>query len=404
MTNYTWLDKSSQFDLAFNGDIDIGGGGGVYALAYDSSNNKLFAGGQYSSQIHAGNYEPFVCSLNDASGGVWNKDASNIWQAFNGDIDISLLNVGSGVYALAYDSTNNKLFAGGNYRSISQGSYEPFVCSLAGGSITWKKESIPNPGSGGQIRALVIDDVIAGGNDGNGNPIMYMTTINAAGAPVCFQKGTRIETPTGKIAVEELKEGDMVLSKGGRTVAIVKMVQFIGDAETCGLYVLPANALKHGVPAQDLYMSNNHAYKDEKGRWRHMKCSSQTKQVDKAQIEYYHIITSNYFSDTLYAENVEVETCFIDKGDGVLMLWECDAKKCVPMRCCKPVQQAPELKAKKSSKGMFGLFEKKEPVAPPSVNTGLNMWKKTNEQKTRMLWAYNKDGTQEAMECTTVEL
>jgi len=263
------------------------------------------------------------------------------------------------------------------------------------------KENIPNPGFAGTISAIAIDGPIAGGYS-DGNPIMYSTIINNPGLPICFQKGTRIETPSGKKAIEELKEGDLVKSKNGRAISIVKMIHFIGDAETCGLFVLPANTLKRGVPSRDLYMSNNHAYKDEKGHWHHMKCSKQTRSIEKDQIEYYHIVTNDYFSDTLYAEDVEVESCFVDKGDGILMLWECSGKKCVPMRCSKPKKKEPEPVIKKK-KSMFSLYQGKE-EAPPINNNNIQMWRKPQVEKPRMLWAYNKDGTQEALECAIIEL
>ena len=141
---------------------------------------------------------------------------------------------------------------------------------------------------------------------------------------ICFQKGTQILTPDGYKAVEKFIAGDLVTSTKA-SVPIKSMVQFIGKKEDGALYCLPKGALGENKPINDLYMSGEHAFKIGK-IWKHMKCSSMAKETDADNIEYYHLIIDDYFAHTIVAEGVEVETCFEDKHDGILMSWACNEK------------------------------------------------------------------------------
>jgi hypothetical protein len=252
----TWAADASSIWQAFGTDIAFsngGGGGAVYTVAYNSGNNKLFAGGYYSSTLYAGNYELFVCSSSN-NGITWNADVSSIWQAFSGDISFNNPDGGGYVSSLTYDSSNNKLYAGGLYSSnLYAGSYEPFVCSLADGSSTWMKENIPNSGSGGSIRAVVIDDVIAVGNDELGNPIMYITTINDIPIfPICFPAGTPIQTDQGIIAIERINPDIHTINK--------KPIIDITKTITLDKYLIgfKKNALEKNYPTDNTLMSQEH--------------------------------------------------------------------------------------------------------------------------------------------------
>ena len=261
MSSYTWIDKTTELVSAFSSDISLNpigddcGGGGAYiqSLAYDSISKKLYSGGFYSSSSHVGSYVPFVCS-STTGGSTWNTDASSIWQAFNGDISFNNPDGGGYVSALTYDSSNNKLYAGGLYSSnFYAGNYEAFVCSLADGSSTWTKEIIPNSGSGGSIRAVVIDDVIAVGNDEFGNPIMYITSINDIPIfPICFPAGTPIQTDQGIIAIERINPDIHTINK--------KPIIDITKTITLDKYLIgfKKNALEKNYPTDNTLMSQEH--------------------------------------------------------------------------------------------------------------------------------------------------
>jgi hypothetical protein len=132
-----WQDASALWHSnAFDGDISLNGSSLVSSLAYDSNYNRIYAGGRYTN--NSGNNAPFVCWSND--GGINWQDASAIWQ--NGfDGDISLNNNNNSVFSLAYNTINNRIYAGGTYSSIeNSGNLAPFVCSSSDG-INWQDAS-----------------------------------------------------------------------------------------------------------------------------------------------------------------------------------------------------------------------------------------------------------------------
>ena len=106
-------------------------------------------------------------------------------------------------------------------------------------------------------------------------------------------------------------------------------------------------------------------YKECIDEWKHMKCSSHTQETDTDNIDYYHLIIDDYFAHTIVAEGVEVETCFEDKHDGVLMSWACNKKCCKPLKC--------EFKKEEEQKKVFKLLGNKK------------------KDTTFTIWAYNKE-------------
>lgn len=94
---------------------------------------------------------------------------------------------------------------------------------------------------------------------GNDNTWQYN-----GGASPCFVNGTRIETPKGMVAVEELKVGDKVRTKGNG----MQNIQWIGSKKLsafdlqCNEKLSPvritAGALGNGLPRTDLLVSRQH--------------------------------------------------------------------------------------------------------------------------------------------------
>jgi hypothetical protein len=68
-----------------------------------------------------------------------------------------------------------------------------------------------------------------------------------------------------------------------------------------------------------------------------MKCSKTAKIAgactgSEGEIEYYHIVLDNYFTHTIIAENVEVESCFkFNDEDDSIASWSCTKECCQPL-------------------------------------------------------------------------
>jgi len=82
--------------------------------------------------------------------------------------------------------------------------------------------------------------------------------------PACFMTGTMIATPSGEVAVETLKAGDVVTLTDGRIAPVSWLGrQTVSTVSADPLRVSPirikANALADGIPSRDLLLSPDHA-------------------------------------------------------------------------------------------------------------------------------------------------
>ena len=80
--------------------------------------------------------------------------------------------------------------------------------------------------------------------------------------PVCFVKGTVVETATGPSKVEDLKLGDLLCGQDGSVVPVVWAASttksWPGSAETHRPIHIRAGAIDNGVPSADLAVSPQH--------------------------------------------------------------------------------------------------------------------------------------------------
>lgn len=90
------------------------------------------------------------------------------------------------------------------------------------------------------------------------------SSISHADFPACFLAGTRIATPTGRVAVEDLRIGDSVLTvEGGpatvRWIGRQSVTTAFGAPEAHWPVLIRAGALGEGRPAADLRLTSDHA-------------------------------------------------------------------------------------------------------------------------------------------------
>ncbi|MDT1063914.1 Hint domain-containing protein [Paracoccus sp. CPCC 101403] len=145
-------------------------------------------------------------------------------------------------------------------------------------------------------------------------------TFDPSQSQVCFTRGVQIATPNGQIAIEDLKVGDLVLSRDNGP----QPIRWIGSSKLSALRLLAnpklrpirirAGALGQGLPVQDLLVSPQHRVlvrsKVAMRMFGAMEVLAAAKQLlqldgidiatDMAEVEYFHmlfdqheIVTSN---------------------------------------------------------------------------------------------------------------
>jgi hypothetical protein len=147
--------------------------------------------------------------------------------------------------------------------------------------------------------------------------VNYLYTPDALS---CFAEGTRIETPAGPVAVEALREGDLVVCRDGSTQHVV----WLGHRHIdCRRHKRPeqvwpvrvrAGAFGPAQPVRDLFLSPDHAVFVNHvlvpvkclidGEW--------IAQLPVEAITYYHVELPQH--DLLLAEGLAVES-YLDVGD-----------------------------------------------------------------------------------------
>jgi len=154
---------------------------------------------------------------------------------------------------------------------------------------------------------------------GNSSGASSATSVTA----VCFLKGTRIRTPSGEVAVEDLKIGDPVSTASGATRAI----KWIGRRSFVTRFLASGNrrnvlpiriargALEDNIPQRDLFVSPEHALCLDGALIpaRHLVNGRSIAYCESLEtIEYYHIELPVH--DVLVAEGAAAES-WLDCGN-----------------------------------------------------------------------------------------
>ena len=124
----------------------------------------------------------------------------------------------------------------------------------------------------------------------------------------CLLSKTLIRTPYGNELIDNLKEGDLVVTGDNRTVPIMKILKCkINDPKDSVLPVIvPKDFFGPNVPDRNTYISHNHAIKAASDFWVY----GEQNNFPKHNVEplYYHIKLPKYFTDDLIANNMVVES------------------------------------------------------------------------------------------------
>lgn len=160
------------------------------------------------------------------------------------------------------------------------------------------------------------DTIVLSGDGSGGTDI----TLALGGVPPCYCRGTRIRTPTGERAVEELTVGELVLTASGEA----RPVRWLGHRRVdCTRYAEPttvwpirvrAGAFADQVPSRDLWLSPGHAIlvtgvliQAEK-----LVNGASIVQVPSQWVEYWHVELDSH--DILIADGLTAES-YLDCGN-----------------------------------------------------------------------------------------
>lgn len=150
---------------------------------------------------------------------------------------------------------------------------------------------------------------------------------DGGGGTRCFLAGTRVQTPTGDVPVEQLKAGDLVVARCGGAKPVVSVVSYPvvrridGDWQFSRLPVrIRRGALAPAVPISDLYVSMNHMLLIDgvlipAGFLVNGRTITIDHMVDAEQFEYFHIELAEH--DVVLAEGAPCET-FVQVYDSLL--------------------------------------------------------------------------------------
>lgn len=143
---------------------------------------------------------------------------------------------------------------GSSFSATNAPSFGTFTLEPSFGVMTWSFTYDDLLANGGLNQAVVFTVT---GTD------LFTDTDTVTVNITCFVTGTRIATPAGEVAVQDLAIGDLVLTADGRAVP----VRWIGQNHIRNSVLLAdrklpvcisAGALAAGVPHSDLYLSADH--------------------------------------------------------------------------------------------------------------------------------------------------
>lgn len=137
---------------------------------------------------------------------------------------------------------------------------------------------------------------------------MEVRTLVGAG----LQKGTLIKTPSGQVAIENIRVGNIVSNHLGGTSRVAKVSAVYkpnpnNQPETRPI-VLPANFISAGVPSADLLVLRSRAYRDDDNKWHHPMHTGVNFGVSPMAPEYYDIVLEKPHKEFFYANDLVVDS------------------------------------------------------------------------------------------------
>lgn len=139
---------------------------------------------------------------------------------------------------------------------------------------------------------------------GNNGSITTLNPSSLSGVYMnfaCFLRNTPILTPSGYVPIENLKRGDVVVSKDGMECKVFKLTRATVPKNGLSLpYLIPKG---YAGAIQDLWLSEGHAFMDENGNYTKPKAAK----LRQMTIDETEGNTVDYFN--IYLDNVKKGEC-----------------------------------------------------------------------------------------------
>ena len=129
----------------------------------------------------------------------------------------------------------------------------------------------------------------------------------------CLTYDTLILTPKGYIPINQLKNGDLVVTDDNREVPISNIFKtIVKGTKSTYPYIIPKNSITENYPLEDIKLSGGHLIK-YRDKWIIPSTNKIFKQdTSKKIINYYHIKLLNYETDNLIINNGTIVESFGD--------------------------------------------------------------------------------------------
>jgi hypothetical protein len=171
-----------------------------------------------------------------------------------------------------------------------------------------------------QFYVLSVSNAPAANASVDANFTNFGTAPNAATTYPCFLRGTRIRTPRGDVAVEDLQVGDSVVTLSGEAKRIIWLgrarvyPRFHIDPSLVHPVRISADAFGPGMPTRELFLSPDHAvFTDEMLiPVKELINGATVCQVVRSVVEYFHVELEQH--DVVLAEGLPSET-YLESGN-----------------------------------------------------------------------------------------
>lgn len=245
---------------------------------------------------------------------TWSTNATSTADIKVGNtVTLTISLVGSGKGATYNPAVGDYIILSNGGHAIYNGTN--WVYTVAAGDAP--ATNLDYAGTNGQVQFYNSSGAVTYDSNPNGH-LTLPSYPSSSYDVICFFAGTMIATPTGEIAVEELKAGDLVtLANGGSAAVTWFGRQTVSTVFADPMRVQPirimANALADGVPSRDPLISPDHALFVDgllvAARALVNDVSIVRETIAEEKFIYYHVEVADHA--LILADNTPVET-FID--------------------------------------------------------------------------------------------